>query len=177
LRQYVKAAMRTSALDRADQDIERGDYGLARQRLTSYLSTEGYKPDVMARIGQISYDMHDMFQAGRFWLLSSAAGDGVDDAVARFIHDAGSESRAIVGQLPRVARLCSLEDYPDLVQERLRRFGLDEAIVIAGRAAAKGDSKTWGDRAIITGCLITVVLLAAVFLIGVGTVVSWLLPD
>lgn len=169
--------MRTSALERAEQDLERGDYGLARQRLTSYLSTEGYDPQVMARIGQISCDMHDMFQAGRFWLLSSAAGDVVEDAVARFIRDAGSEPRAIVGQLPRVARLCSLDDYPDVVQERLRRFGLDEAIVFAGRAAAKGGSRTWGDRAIITGCLITAVLLAVIFLIGVGAIVSWFLPD
>ena len=169
--------MRISALQRADQDLECGDYGLARQRLTSYLSTEGYDPHVMAQIGQISCDMHDMFQAGRFWLLSSAAGEVTEDAISRFIRDAGSEPRAIVGQLPRAARLCSLEDYPDLVQERLRRFGLDEAIVLAGRAAAKGGSKTWGDHAMLTGCLITGVLLLVVFLIGLGTVVSWFLPD
>ncbi len=169
--------MRTSALERAEQDIERGDYGLARQRLTSYLSTRGYDPDVMARIGRISHDMHDMFQAGRFWLLSSAEGDAVDENVARFVRHAGSEPRAVVSQLPRAARLSRLEDYPAVVQERLRRHGLDEAIVIAARAAAQGGRTSWGERALLIGCLATVVLVVIVFLIGAGTIVSWFVRD
>ncbi len=169
--------MRTSALERAEQDLKRGDYGLARQRLTSNLSAEGYNPDVMARIGRISYDMRDLYQAGRFWLLPSAEGSEVEEAVANFVEQAGSEPRAIVGQLPRVSRLASLDDCPPLVQERLRRFGLDAEIVRAGRAAREGKSFNLRDGAIITGCLVVVVCILGVFVAGLMQIGSWLFGD
>jgi hypothetical protein len=169
--------MRTSALDRAEQDIERGDYGLARQRLTSYLSTGGYDADVMAKIGRISHDMRDLFQAGRFWLLSLAEGSEVEEAVANFVEQAGSEPRAIVGQLPRVSRLPDLDDYPHVVQERLRRFGLDKEIVRAGRAAQEGKSFNLRDGAIISGCLVVVLCILGVFVVGVIQIGSWLFGD
>ena len=168
--------VRTSAIERAEDDLQQGDYGLARQRLTSYLSNQGYNADVLARIGRISYDMHDLFQAGRYWLLSSAEGDEVEDAVAQFVRNAGRDSRAVAGQLPRAARLSRLEDYPEVVQQRLRRLNLVEAVVIPA-SEGTGDRTTWPERAQLAGCLLVVVALGAIFLIGLGTVVHWLFWD
>ena len=169
--------VRTSAIERAEDDLQQGDYGLARQRLTSYLSNQGYNADVLARIGRISYDMHDLFQAGRYWLLSSAEGDDVEDAVAQFVRNSGDEPRSIVSQLPRAARLPRLEDYPGVVQDRLRRLGLAEAVPTPARKGSSGSPDKWKERAEITGCLLVVLVLGSVFLIGLGTVVHWLFWD
>lgn len=169
--------MPTSALERAEQDLERGDYGLARQRLTSYLSTTGYDADVLARIGRISYDMHDLFQAGRYWLLSSAEGDVVEQTITTFAKHAGSAPRAVVGQLPRTTRLANLEGYPEPVQERLRRLGLDEAIVRAGRREEANTRMNWRDGVFISGCLIVVAFMIVSFAVGLVQIGSWIFGD
>ena len=73
-----------SALQRAEEDVKRGDYGLARQRLISYLHTKGYDAELLARIGRLCFDMHDLFQAGRYWLLSAD-----DSALLPRVHRGG----------------------------------------------------------------------------------------
>jgi hypothetical protein len=166
-----------SALERAEEDVERGDYGLARQRLTSYLAAKGYNPEVLTRIGRLCHDMHDVYQAGRYWLTSTAEGDQVEEAISWFMKRSGTDPAGIASRLPRMVRLESMDDYPEAVQERLRRLGLEEAIAVAARAAGKPAKTPWGERAAIAGCLLVVVLAVAVFLIGLGTIVSWMFPD
>ena len=163
-----------SALERAQEDIQRGDYGLARQRLTSLLVNKGYDAELAARIGWLSYDMRDLYQAGRYWLLADAEGGQVDEAIDLFLKRSGSEPRVIVGQLPRTLRLSNLDDYPEPVRRRLRRLGLEEAMVLAARSDPGASRASWSDRATTIGCLAAALGLLAILLIGLGTLVHWL---
>ncbi|MCP4594313.1 MAG: hypothetical protein GY842_26590 [bacterium] len=163
-----------SALERAQEDIEQGHYGLARQRLTSYLVSKGYDAELVAKIAQLSYDMHDVHQAGRYWLVSEAEGEHVDEAIALFVKRSGSVPSLVVNQLPRVLRLPSFQDYPEAVRRRISSLGLEGLICMDARKREGADSGVWGDRLMLVGCLTVTVLLVVVFLIGLGTIIRWL---
>lgn len=115
-------------LQRAVRDILAGELGLARQRLESYVTTRGYHPDIMGRLGQVCFDMKDRFNAGRHWMLSSAQGQDVDDAIEFFMRSTGRIPEQAINSFSRRARLPGAELYPPVVQERLRRYQLDSKI-------------------------------------------------
>jgi hypothetical protein len=163
-----------SAIERAKRDIEEGDYGAARQRLRAYLATKGYEQEIVARLGQISYEMHDMYEAGRFWLLSDAEGSHADHAISCFLKRAGKDPRQIVSQLPHTVRLRSLDEYPEAVRARLRSLALDEAISQAGRGRASKPPNTWGDRAVLSGCILVLLFGVVVFCVGLWQIGRWL---
>ena len=163
-----------SALERAEEDIKRGDYGLARQRLTSYMHTKGYDPELLAKIGRLSFDMGDLFQAGRYWFLSPAESKEAQEAIERFIKQAASDPTRIVGQLPRAALLTKIDDYPPIVAERIHRFGLGEVFEARARQATEPAGKTsFGDCAVGIGCLLLFALMVFVFGAGVVHIVLW----
>ena len=163
-----------SALERAEEDVRRGDYGLARQRLASYLSTNGYDPDLLARLGQISHDMRDVHQAGRFWLTSTAQGEEVEQAVAVFLRRAGTDPASIVAQLPPTVRQPALDVFPELVRDRLRRHRLEKAIIVAARRTTCPGQSTWGGRIATVGCLLVALSLLVIFVAGLVQGISWL---
>ncbi len=162
--------------ERIEADIAAGDYGLARQRLASHLGAKGYDAESLAKLGQISYDMHDRYQAGRFWLCASAEGDQVESAIAVFLKHAGKTPKQIVAQLPRYARAADLETYPEIVRVRLRRLNLEESIT---HSASAGQSRSAppGEYAFVIGCLVVVLAVLTVFVAGIIQVGKWLASD
>lgn len=159
------------AVERARRDVEQGRHWLARQRLGSYLVTNGYDPDILAMIGRISYEMHDEYDAGRMWLLSSAKGSEVERAIDTFLARAGKDPNQIVSQLPRSVRLRVLEQYPESIRSRIRRCGLAEAILWDPKQKAGEGDLPWYGTAII---LIVLIFCLIVFFVGVGTVTDWI---
>jgi hypothetical protein len=163
-----------SAIDRARRDLERGDHWLARRRLASFLSTVGYDPDVVEELGQISYDMHDAYEAGRMWLTSLAEGDHVEHAINVFVEHAGRDARQVCGQLPRVVRLPMLEAYPEKVQDRLRRLGLNAVIVEHPRGrAADSASSNWGERTVILAFVVIGIFMGTSCCVGAWQIFQW----
>ncbi len=163
-----------SAIERAQDDVNRGHLGIARQRLASYMATQGYDADLAARIGQISYDMRDLHQAGRYWLLSTAEGQHVDEAIDHFLNYCGDEPSCIVGALPRMLRLPNMDDYPDVVRRRLRRFRLEDAIALQARQNAPPPAISMARRAMGMGCCLTLIASAIVFIAGLHAILNWL---
>jgi len=163
-----------SALERAAEDIERGDYGLARQRLRSYLRSRGYDPDLLARIGRVCYEMHDPGEAGRYWLLSSAAGAEVEDAVTRFRWQHAARPRDLVRQLPTRGAPPTIEGYPPIVQQRLRRLGIVDELVAVIRSRRDSRASTagvgWG---VAIGVAFFTVVSVLLGIVGLLEVMSW----
>ncbi len=166
-----------SAIERAEQDVERGDYGMARVRLASYLNAKGYDADMLNRLGQISFEMHDPSQAGRYWLASSADGEHVEQAVAAFMDRMGKDSRSAVSRLPRVVREAPTGALPPVAKDRLRRLGLDEALSKWGAEGRTLQAKELGR----VGKLILILVFAVLCLVGcivvctgVWTISDWL---
>lgn len=163
------------AIERAKQDVEAGRHWLARQRLRSYLITNGYDADVLATIGQISQDMHDEFDAGRMWLLSSATGPEVDAAMETFVSRAGKEPNQIASQLPRAVRLKMIEDYPELARTRIEKFGLASAIAYEPRIGNEHRPFGWIGRTVITTIVIVgLVTGIVVFVAGLYSLEQWI---
>ncbi|MCO6437443.1 MAG: hypothetical protein J5J06_10180 [Phycisphaerae bacterium] len=113
-----------TVFDRVEHDVRRGDFGSARRRLGSYLATCGYDPAVLRRLGEISLEMKDPLEAGRYWLLSDVEGDEAERTIEAFVHSAGPDPRTIAAQLPRTCYLESVEKFPPKAQERIKKWRL-----------------------------------------------------
>jgi hypothetical protein len=161
-----------SALERAEADIIAGNYGLARMRLESYVSSEGYDAALLSRIGQICYDMHDPFNAGRMWVVSPAQGEHVDRAIDFFLKSAHHDPRQAAGQILPGARRPSLDDYPPKVQERLRQLGLAEA-VIEGKTTMTPRKRAFRDRMAVGVFMAIALACVGSCVVGLKTIVSW----
>lgn len=164
------------AILRADEDIKRGDYALARERLTSLLATRGYDSELLDRIGDICFEMKDLSRAGRYWFLSARTDDETERVIEIFLSNSGSTPDRIVQQLPRHALQKRISDYPERVQARIEFNRLGDAIERAAKTGRKlGDtpSKTEGLRSMIT-CLTVLAVIAAVFVAGLSTIFHWI---
>ncbi len=118
----------STIFERVEQDLQRGDHGLAKARLLSHLNSKGYEVEILNRLGRICYEMHDLFQAGRCWLTSTAQGEEVDAAIKEFARRCGRNPNQMFSQLPQRARLSSLPQYPEIVQQRLRQWSINEEV-------------------------------------------------
>ncbi len=163
-------------IGRAKMDLERGDYAKARQRLESYLQHRGYDPSLLAWIGRIAYDMHDLHTAGRLWLLSAEQGEKVDRTIELFLQSTADNPRQALMQLPRPVRLASIDRYPPLVQERLRRLGLADALpeVYEANPGKPTHERTLADRMIPLLIISVVILFIGSCTLGACTALQWI---
>ncbi|MBN2446133.1 MAG: hypothetical protein JXO22_05385 [Phycisphaerae bacterium] len=162
-----------SAIDRAHDDIAAGDYGMARLRLASYLTSVGYDETLLRRLGELSAAMRDLCQAGRYWIGSSAEGESVERAIAAFVRINGGDKRRILTALPRAVQRVAFETLPSVAQARLREIGLEQSL---GRLPMPDDQMPMGWRAWMGGA-ISVALglgIVGIFVVGIGTVVYWI---
>ena len=167
---------RDPILQRIERDIQRGDYALARDRLSSHLATLGYEPERIARLAQICFDMHDLFQAGRLWLVSNAAGPHVEQAIEVFLQRCGNRPAVAASHLPRFCRQHELASYPSDVQARLKARGLESAVLLPATRTAVPQSfrARIVEKGMITGCLIVLVLGVACSVAGAVMFIGWI---
>jgi Family of unknown function (DUF6584) len=154
--------MPKGAIEKAKEDVKRGDHWLARQRLDSYLQTTGYDMDVVAELGRISLEMHNAFDAGRYWLTSAETGEDIDGAINLFLRHAGKDRVQAVKHLPKAVRLETLASYPKVAQDRLRTLGLDE-LVLFDRTTSTVAKNASGLIGTLVGFAIFLGILLAVF--------------
>lgn len=118
-----------SIRERVEADLARGDFAHARSRLNAHLSSKGYNEKLLTWAGQISFDMHDPYQAERYWLVTGAVGEHVEQAIATFARGCGGDPDQMASQLPRSMRLKSLSDYTVDTQRRLESLGLQDKVL------------------------------------------------
>lgn len=117
-----------NAIVRAKADLETGNYAAARRRVESYCDTCKYNPALLGWFGNVAREMHDAHTAGRYLLFSDQEGPDVDECVQKYLSTVGNQPLRALVQIPRCARLESVEGYDEIVQSRLRRLGLDGAV-------------------------------------------------
>lgn len=171
------AAHDPPAIERAEADYQAGDYGMARQRLASLLASRGYSNDLLIRLGEISWAMHDHEEAGRYWIASTAQGDEVEQAIAAFIAFHGPDPRQLVAQLPAAVRLKDPYGYPEAARRRLESLGLMDEILTCAKARAARTQKKKRELVSRLTCLIVafvIVFLLTCIVLGVGVIFRWL---
>ena len=120
-------------------ETARVDPAATRRRLVSFLGSQGYKPDLLARIARISVELNETVQAGRYWLLSDATGPDVDAAVEAFAESCQRMPRLMVSELPRFSRDWEVVAYAAPARARIEKYGL--AGDLARRAPRKPPRK------------------------------------
>jgi len=100
----------------------------SRRRLSGFVSSEGYRPDLLSRIARISMELHETAQAARYWLLSDAVGPEVDAAVDTFVKSCNGTPRLIAFELPRFKRDWDVDTYAPAAKARIARFGLADEL-------------------------------------------------
>jgi hypothetical protein len=99
-----------------------------RRRLSLFVSTEAYRPDLLARIARICVELRDPTQAGRYWLLSDAKGPEVESAVDALVKSCQSTPRLIASELPRFKGDWDIDGYAPAAKERIGRLGLSDEL-------------------------------------------------
>lgn len=80
---------------RVDDDIARGDLGMAKRRLGASLGSRGYDAVTLGKLGRVCWEMRDPYEAGRHWLLSTETGPEVDSAIKVFLDRNGRKPEQI----------------------------------------------------------------------------------
>jgi hypothetical protein len=158
---------RTGAVERAKEDLARGEPWLARRRLASLVASTPYQPEVLALLGEVCHQMGDVPEAGRFWLLSEAEGEHVERAVRVFTAMHRGVARQLAAQLPRRTRLSSLGAYPPIARRRIEALGLAEPLAArAYDASAPARAQARKASPVQWGCLVAFIALAIVVAYG-----------
>lgn len=160
------------ALERSKEDEARGDLGLARERLASYLVTRGYDATLLARLGWLCLRMGDLREAGRFFFFSDAEGAEVETAVDAFVRQHQGHRSVVLAQLPAYARP-PLDQVSLAARARFERL----RVVLPDPARSRGRSQTTPNQSAKgVGCLVLAGILAGLIVVGFGTVLRWVLP-
>lgn len=164
-----------TALERAEEDVARGEYWLARRRLESYLQSKGYEPKILARLGEISYEMKDSYAAGRAWLLSIAEGEHVEAAIETFVKHAGGDAEQITSALYRCAWPTDMTACDAIVQARIERFGLKKAMVRGPkRKKNQGGGIRWYEAILLIAVIVFVMFCLGSCAVGATQIISWM---
>lgn len=141
------------------------DLGLERQRQMQRLqSARRYDPALLGELGQLHFDMKDLFHAGRCWLWSDRTDDATEAVVDYFADRCYRRPHGMLSQTPPHALLRDLSGYPPVVQARLKRLGIsaeDIATRISPPSRPVSRASAWLAAAVI-------IYFVACFLAGIG---------
>jgi hypothetical protein len=162
-----------TVLARVQADIDRGDLGSARRRLASTVGSRGYVPDLLAKVAELSVQMRDPVQAGRYWLLTPASGPEVEAAVEAFVRACRHDARQMASELPRFRLRHKVNEYPEVVRARLARFGIDKVFVQQDPDLAPVQRAGWKHHLKALGCVVMGVGLVTLIVLGVRALARW----
>lgn len=174
----------TGAVARAHEDLVAGRAWKARDRLVGYLA-DSRDPQALDLLGEVLYGMGDLPAAGAAWFGTARKGEDVDAAMSAWRERHADRFGEMYRSLPR-----SVRSEPRIARvEALRRKAIeqDEAggrkpatgTGSAGegkRGARGGTGGTGGPDSAVVIALILAGAIAACAVVGVITILRWILP-
>jgi hypothetical protein len=175
---------KSNAHTHAERDVAEGRPADAIRRLYDRLETKGYEDATLLALGRLHWDLGAAREAGRCWLLSSAEGPQVEEAIARYVslHSDPSirkprrqwiAARAVAASA--AGRAARVRDIPPIARERLARLGFPLREEPDPRLVPVRD---WSHRLEVWGCLTLLVVGAAGIvawaILGIRDVIAWL---
>ncbi|USN98247.1 MAG: hypothetical protein H6810_08655 [Phycisphaeraceae bacterium] len=159
---------------KVQDDLDRGDYGRAKERLCSYIRGAGYSPSVCVRIAEICVKMHDPREAGRWYFIGDEDSAEADRHIKLFLGRFGPRPVDVVAQLPKVTKLADRSRYPLCVQRRLDELGLTGQVGESYTRAIRG-RESIVDAGVRFGCVAALLMLGLIFVIGCVTIGGWII--
>ena len=154
------------AIQRAQEEIQKGKLWRAKDILCGSLSNYPFNPELYQAYGELLMRMGDSREAGRFLFLSGKRESGYQEAINIFLSQFEDAKKGqIYSTFPARARLSKLSEYPATVAEELKKRGFTEIIK---HSSAPPHPKKFGDK-LKNGCLVIVAFIF-IILIGVGLI-------
>ena len=190
------ASPSADAVRRARADLAAGREWKARERLVGHLAAE-YDAEALELLGEVSYAMRDLPAAGAAWFGTSRRGKDVDESVEAWRERYGDHFAQMWSSLPRSVRALEGNKRVDALRRRAEQVGSSggtgggsgpglPAKAPAGQAQAGqaqagpthagDDSGEGGADAATIIALALGVLFVACAVIGLVTVLGWLVP-
>ena len=170
-------------MQRARADLEAGREWKARERLVGRLAGE-YDAEALELLGEVSYRMRDLPAAGAAWFGTARRGKDVDEAVEAWRERHGDHFAQMWSSLPRSVRDLEGNKRVDALRRRAEQVGSSggtggngtQAHATQTRADSGEDSGDGGTDAATIIALALGVLFVACAVIGLVTVLGWLVP-
>lgn len=178
----------SGAVQRARADLAAGREWKARERLVGHLAAE-YDAEALELLGEVNYAMRDLPAAGAAWFGTSRRGKDVDESVEAWRERHGDHFAQMWSSLPRSVRELEGNKRVDALRRRAEQVGSSGGPSGASGAAHTGaahtgaahagsldDSGDGGTDAATVIALALGVLFVACAVIGLVTVLGWLVP-
>ena len=169
--QVEPSSQPSGAVARARADLAAGREWKARERLVGHLAG-AYDAEALELLGEVSYAMRDLPAAGAAWFGTARRGEDVDEAVEAWRERHGDQFPQMWSSLPRSVREREGNKRVDALRRRAEQ--------VQPRAAAHlGGSDEASDGGVDAATVIAIalaVLFVACAVIGLVTVLAWLVP-
>ena len=164
------AVVVTGLYQKVDEAVQRGETWRAKEMLRGSIRSRPYDAELYERYGTLLLDLQEMFEAGKFLLLSGRRCPEYEPAIDLYLSRIAGDR--LYYSFPRAARLRRASDYPAAVRSDLERAGFQVPV----RAESEQDeaSFTWGcwvGQVVLAVLAIAFVVCAA---IGFWVAVEWL---
>lgn len=180
------ASPSSGAVRRARADLAAGREWKARERLVGHLAQE-YDAEALELLGEVHHAMRDLPAAGAAWFGTSRRGKDVDEAVDAWRERHGDHFDQMWSSLPRSVREREGNKRVDALRRRAEQVGSAGSATGTGAGAGSGsgprgratqpyDSGDGGTDAATVIALALGVFFVACAVIGLVTVLSWLVP-
>lgn len=192
--QEQSASPSSGAVQRARADLAAGREWKARERLVGHLAAE-YDAEALELLGEVSYAMRDLPAAGAAWFGTARRGKDVDEAVEAWRERYGDHFAQMWSSLPRSVRELEGNKRVDALRRRAEQVGSSGGTgstpgagarpgagsagpgpVVHPRPAADDDTGDGGTDAATAIALALAGLFVVCAVIGLVTVLGWLVP-
>jgi hypothetical protein len=151
-------------IERAQQDVVRGDLAGAAQRLRSYIGSKGYDEAVCRQLGEVCARMGDPHQAGMWFMLCGGLNQEEERLVAGFVNRFSGDGSAVASQWPRKLRATRVEVFTKDARERLEQIGWRGEVVSKVGVGGDTDVRAWKAWVVI-GVVVTALVVAGMMLV------------
>jgi hypothetical protein len=157
----------SGAVQRARADLAAGREWKARDRLVGHLA-DHYDAEALELLGEVHYAMRDLPAAGAAWFGTTRRGKDVDEAVAAWRERHSDHFGQMWRSLPRTVRATEGNKRVDALRRRAEQ---QAPAPTSPPAAADGGV----DAAVVIAVLVGVLFVACA-LVGLVTVLKWIVP-
>ena len=149
-------------------ELAKGRYWRAKEILRGRLQNPPFVPGLCEQLGVVLLAMRDDLQAGKYLFFSGARRGEYEAAIAIFLERHGRKGwRALLRSVPGSARGHSIEKLPEPVIDVLVALGYSRnALQTEIRKAGQRPGESLGSFAWTVGCAIVLLIVAAVFCLG-----------
>ena len=162
------------AIEHAENELRAGRLWRAKEVLQGSLRHAGYDVELFEKLGLVLLAMGDLPQAGRYLFLCARRDPTYDEAIRTFLSRHRKNPRGLYQTFPRVAKLNSISEYPESLQDELKELGLPKVLKDQTARTFINDGGSRKDTLIAFAILGSIAALLILGVIKVFEIFRWL---